>query len=109
MPLTPQNFDFSSTESERSTPKNEVDQSDHNTESPAHSELMILNQTSLSNLVVSGHHDPFETYPCDLPKEFVSPVLDQSEWFCSDSLSGRKVEGLEAALTFPSQSMASCL
>ncbi|RVX67363.1 hypothetical protein B0A52_09144 [Exophiala mesophila] len=26
---------------------------------------------------ISGHHDPFEMYPSDLPKEFVSPVLDQ--------------------------------
>jgi hypothetical protein len=99
-PLTPaQIFDSAtsvSTEgSERSTPKDENEEeaeqqqddqifnfgfnSDSN--SPTHSELMVLfpNNSNLSTLVVSGHHDPFETYPCDLPKEFVSPVLDQSK------------------------------
>ncbi len=80
--------------SERSTPKDENDDEtiqhqdeqifDFNSESrsnsPTHSDLVALfsDNSNLSSLEMSGHHDPFETYPCDLPKEFVSPVLDQS-------------------------------
>ncbi|KIX03592.1 uncharacterized protein Z518_07145 [Rhinocladiella mackenziei CBS 650.93] len=83
-PLTPQQYESSSTESERSTPKNEVDRDEHKIESPAHhSKLIVLPSSSLTTLIVSGHHDPFETYPCDLPKEFVSPILDQVNGFLS--------------------------
>lgn len=77
----------SSTDSERSTPKTEQEEQNDQvyiTESSPTSSgrgaLIILPDASLSSLVVSGHHDPFETYPCDLPKEFVSPVLDQGEF-----------------------------
>lgn len=81
-PSKPKNTDSASPESERSSPKSEdvEDQNEQAIESPAYSDDVItLPDTSLSSLLVSGYHDPFETYPCDLPKEFVSPVLDQSE------------------------------
>ena len=79
-PLTPRNYESSSTESKRSTPKNEEDRHEHDTgSSPADSRVIILPCNHLLSLVVSGHHDPFETYPCELPREFVSPILNQSE------------------------------
>ncbi|EXJ76326.1 uncharacterized protein A1O5_00834 [Cladophialophora psammophila CBS 110553] len=83
-PATPQTVASSSTESEDRTPKSEEESIELVNESPLPgSELVITPATHLSSLVVSGHHDPFETYPCDLPKEFVSPVLDQVNSFLS--------------------------
>ena len=80
-PRTPRNSDSSSTESERSTPKNEEEKLEHDTDSsPVNSGVIVLSAPPLASLLVSGHPDPFETYPCELPKEFVSPILDQSEW-----------------------------
>ncbi|KAI1609879.1 hypothetical protein EDD36DRAFT_453605 [Exophiala viscosa] len=79
-PSRPKKSESGSPESDRSSPKTEdvEEQYDQAIESPTYSDDVIsLPETSLSSLVVSGHHDPFETYPCDLPKEFVSPVLDQ--------------------------------
>jgi hypothetical protein len=77
-PATPQTISSSATESEGPTPKTEEEHIECIAESPVSAgELVIFSPESLSTLVVSGHHDPFETYPCDLPKEFVSPVLDQ--------------------------------
>jgi len=83
-PATPQKNDSASPENDISPPKNEEDLSEHAvTESPAYSDFIISPDASLSTLVISGHHDPFETYPCDLPKDFVSPVLDQINSFLS--------------------------
>ncbi|KAK5278059.1 hypothetical protein LTR40_009629, partial [Exophiala xenobiotica] len=77
-PATPQKNDSTSPEDDISPTKNEEDESEHAiTESPAYSDIIIFPNASLSTLMISGHHDPFETYPCDLPKDFVSPVLDQ--------------------------------
>ena len=77
-PATPQTVASSSTESEGSTPKIEEDSVESFTESPiSGGDNVAFSPNTLSTLVVSGHHDPFETFPCDLPKEFVSPVLDQ--------------------------------
>jgi hypothetical protein len=79
-PTTPQTIGSSSTESEGPTPKIEEDLGGSITDSPVSGgELVSFSPNNLSTLVVSGHHDPFETYPCELPKEFVSPVLDQGE------------------------------
>jgi len=81
-PSKPKKSESESPESDRSSPKTEdvEEQYDQVIDSPTYSDDVIsLPEASLSSLVVSGHHDPFETYPCDLPKEFVSPVLDQSK------------------------------
>ncbi len=79
-PATPQTVESSSTENEDPTPKLEEKTVESHTESPiSGSELVALSPKSLSTLVVSGHHDPFDTFPSELPKEFVSPVLDQGE------------------------------
>lgn len=80
LPLTPQQSVTPSTESDRLTFNDEEESSEPSTASPAQDgEPIILPDNNLTALVISGHHDPFETYPCDLPKEFVSPVLDQGE------------------------------
>lgn len=69
------------TESEHSPIKNEEDQaSRQGTESPAGSDGRAEPTRDLLSLIGSGHYDPFEMYPSDLPKEFVSPVLHQSEY-----------------------------
>ncbi|KIW80270.1 hypothetical protein Z517_06885 [Fonsecaea pedrosoi CBS 271.37] len=81
-PATPQTIGSSSTDSDDRTPKTEDETTDFATESPVPAgELVSISSASLSSLLVSGHHDPFETYPSDLPKEFVSPVLDQVNSF----------------------------
>ncbi|EXJ53870.1 hypothetical protein A1O7_09206 [Cladophialophora yegresii CBS 114405] len=83
-PTTPQTTGSSSTESEGSSPQIEEDLVESITDSPvAGGELVSFSPNSLSALIVSGHHDPFEQYPCELPKEFVSPVLDQVNSFLS--------------------------
>lgn len=79
-PIHPQNYESSSTESEQSPPKNEEGRSyKEDTDSPAESDVHTEATRDLLSLIVSGHYDPFETYPSDLPKEFVSPVLHQGE------------------------------
>ena len=80
---TPRTNESSSTESERSTPNHEEDQLEPLTNSSIDEELLRTPDYNLSALVVSGHYDPFETYPCDLPKKFVNPILDQSELLSS--------------------------
>ncbi len=80
-PATPQTIGSSSTESEGPTPKIEeesVESVESVTDSPVSGgEVLAFTPNALLTLVVSGHHDPFETFPSELPKEFVSPVLDQ--------------------------------
>ena len=77
---TPQTIGSSATESEGPTPRTEEEPIEPITRSSVLlGELATYFPESLSALVISGHHDPFETYPCELPKEFVSPVLDQGE------------------------------
>src|SRR6202012_4824536 len=77
---TPRTIESSSTESEGPTPKTEEEPIEPVIQlAVSGGELVTFSPNSLSALVVSGHHDPFETYPCELPKEFVSPVLDQGE------------------------------
>jgi hypothetical protein len=64
--------------SETATPKSEEEQVELVNRSPAsEGDLLSFSPTSFSTWVVSGHHDPFETYPSDLPSDVVSPVLDQ--------------------------------
>ncbi|KIX98345.1 uncharacterized protein Z520_05646 [Fonsecaea multimorphosa CBS 102226] len=86
-PATPQTIESSSTESEDRSPKTEDETIEFVAGSPLQGsqggELVTITSASLSSLLVSGHYDPFETYPCDLPKEFVSPILDQVNSFLS--------------------------
>lgn len=78
VPATPDKNDSTSPESDPSPPQTEDERSEHTvTDSPAHSDVVILPDSALSTLVVSTYHDPFGTYPSDLPTEFVSRVLDQ--------------------------------
>lgn len=86
-PINHTNYETSSsTESDHSPPKNEEDQvSQQGTESPVENEFPAEPTNNLLSLIVSGHYDPFEMYPSDLPKEFVSPVLHQSEFLCAKS------------------------
>jgi len=82
--ITPQDYETTSTESDQSPPKNEEEQSSkEDTESLPGSDVHTEPTGNLLSLIVSGHYDPFETYPSDLPKEFVSPVLHQSEFLLS--------------------------
>lgn len=53
---------------------------------------------SLFGSHVSGHYDPFGTYPSDLPKEFVSPVLDQ----CKSSVASTLPSPLSPLYSIPS-------
>ncbi|KAJ9605320.1 hypothetical protein H2200_009977 [Cladophialophora chaetospira] len=83
-PATPQTIGSSSTEEEGATPKIEEDSVESvNESSVSGGEVVALTPNTLSTLIVSGHHDPFETFPSELPKEFVSPVLDQVNSFMS--------------------------
>ncbi|KAL2392366.1 hypothetical protein ABEF93_002037 [Exophiala dermatitidis] len=83
-PPVARTLDSPSTESGWSTPKTEESHNEQNQEDVVvDEEAMVSCDSSLSSLVVSGHHDPFQTYPCDLPREFVSRVLDQINGFLS--------------------------
>jgi hypothetical protein len=77
-PATPQTNESPSTQSEEPPHKTEEEAIEWVTPSPLSStDPFGASPHSLSALVISGHHDPFETYPSDLKKEFISPVLDQ--------------------------------
>lgn len=79
--ITPQDYETTSTESDQSPPKNEEERSSKlDTESLSGSDVRTDTTGNLLSLIVSGHYDPFETYPSELPKEFVSPVLHQGEY-----------------------------
>ncbi|KIW10775.1 hypothetical protein PV08_10074 [Exophiala spinifera] len=81
-PATPNKHASTSPESDTSPPKTEDERSKHAVaDSPAYSDVLILPDSALSTLQVSTHHDPFRTYPSDLPTEFVSRVLDQVKNF----------------------------
>jgi hypothetical protein len=76
-PALPRNADATA-RSETATPKSEEAEVELVNRSPAsEGDLLSFSPASFSTWIVSGHHDPFETYPSDLSREVVSPVLDQ--------------------------------
>ena len=78
--LASQDGELSSAESDQQSPKNEEESpSTRDTISVVGSDAKTESSHDPWTLIAANHHDPFETYPSDLPKEFVSPVLDQSK------------------------------
>ena len=48
-------------------------------DSPPFDSLQPASMMGLSTLIGMGHLDPFEAYPSDLPRDIISPILDQGE------------------------------